>query len=582
MTDTPTERDNEGAWAKLRRRKVVQWGIAYAAGAWLLLQVVGFAADAFHWPDIAKQITMLALAIGLPIALTLAWYHGDRVEGVLRLLLPDRHGASIPALPSGVPTVPSVRPVTAAPNLIPEKSIAVLPFADLSEKKDQEHFSDGLAEALIDLLTQVPDLRVPARTSSFFFKGKSDDIATIAEKLRVAHVLEGSIRKADATIRVTAHLIRAENGYHLWSKTYDRDVKEIFQVQDEIAGVVVEALKAKLVPTQQATAHRTSNTEAYNAYLLGKQLYKRQNPASLRRAVEVYRKAIALDPNYAAAYAGLANAEAFLADATGDAAGSNRAQAAADADTAVALAPEHADGYAARGVLRRDLSWDWVGAKADLEKALALNPGDSVTLVQYSWLLVTLGRLTEAIAAAKEAIRLDPLSDFAWMTLGGALTYGRDWDAAHQALRRALDIEPESLYGLLFLCEAQLLEGKAADALATARLMEVEGFRLPHIAMAEHTLGHAKESQQALEDAITHHEQAFAYPIALAYAWRGEKDQALEWLERAYTQRDISLWVILVDPLLASLSGDPRYKALLRKMNLPEERARKDDGSSRV
>jgi TolB-like protein/cytochrome c-type biogenesis protein CcmH/NrfG len=565
----PTEGEGESTWTRLRRRKVVQWAIAYMAGAWGLLQGIGFAADAFAWPSEIKQVALLLLLISLPIVLVLAWYHGDRGERVLRLLLPDRHGASMPVLPSGVPTVPSVRQATAAPTLIPEKSIAVLPFADLSERKDQEHFSDGLAEALIDLLTQVPDLRVPARTSSFFFKGKSDDIATIAEKLRVAHVLEGSIRKSDATIRVTAHLIRADNGYHLWSKTYDRDVKEIFQVQDEIAGVVVEALKAKLIPTQQATAHRTSNTEAYNAYLLGKQLYKRQNPTSLRRAVEAYRKAIALDPNYAAAYAGLANAEAFLADAMGDAAGFSRVQAAADADKAVALAPEQADGYAARGVLRRDLSWDWVGAKADLEKALALNPGDSVTLVQYSWLLVTLGRLTEAVAAAKEAIRIDPLSDFAWMTLGGALTYGRDWVAAQQALRRALDIEPESLYSLLFLCEVQLLEGKAADALATARLMEVEGFRLPHIAMAEHTLGHAKESQQALDDAISCHEQAFAYPIALAHAWRAEKDQALEWLERAYTQRDISLWVIMVDPLLASLGSDPRYKALLHKLNLP-------------
>jgi serine/threonine-protein kinase len=581
LTDA-TEGEKDGIWDRLRRRKVVQWGIAYAAGAWGLLQGLAYVSNLLRWPEQLQRVTGLALLIGLPIALVLAWYHGERGERVLRLLLPDRHGASKPALPSAVATMPLVRPVTTAPTLIPEKSIAVLPFADLSEKKDQEHFSDGLAEALIDLLTQVPDLRVPARTSSFFFKGKSDDIATIAEKLRVAHVLEGSIRKADATVRVTAHLIRAENGYHLWSKTYDRDVKEIFQVQDDIAGVVVEALKAKLVPTQQATTHRTSNTEAYNAYLLGKQLYKRQNPTSLRRAVEVYRKAIALDPNYAAAYAGLANAEAFLADATGDAAGSNRAQAAADADRAVALAPEQADGYAARGVLRRDLSWDWVGAKADLEKALALNPSDSVTLVQYSWLLVTLGQLTEAIAAAKEAIQLDPLSDFAWMTLGGALTYGGDWAAAQQALLRALDIEPESLYSLLFLCEVQLLEGKAADALATARLMEVDGFRLPHIAMAEHTLGHAKESQQALDDAITHHEQAFAYPIALAYAWRAEKDRALEWLERAYAQRDISLWVILVDPLLASLSSDPRYKALLRTMNLPEERARTKEGSSRV
>ena len=199
----------------------------------------------------------------------------------------------------------SIQAVTPAHGAITEKSIAVLPFADLSEQKDQEYFSDGLAEGLLDLLAQVPDLHVPARTSSFSFKGKSDDIATIAQKLRVAHVLEGSVRKSGTRLQVTVELIRADNGYHAWSKTYDRDIKDVFTVQDEIATAVVEALKAKLAPTKQASSHRTSNPEAYNQLLLGRQFYDRGNLDDFRRAVEAYRKAIALDPNYAAAYAGL-------------------------------------------------------------------------------------------------------------------------------------------------------------------------------------------------------------------------------------------------------------------------------------
>jgi TolB-like protein len=224
---------------------------------------------------------------------------------------------------------------------LPERSIAVLPFVDMSEKHDQEYFSDGLSEELIDMLTKVPDLRVPARTSSFFFKGKSDDIAAIAQKLRVAHVLEGSVRKSANTVRVTAQLIRADNGYHLWSETYDRELKDVFKVQDEIAGAVVTALKLKLERGQQvSSSHQTSIPEAYNQYLLGRQFFERFNSDGFRRAVDAYRKAVALDPHYAAAYAELALAELFVSDGT-DAAANQRALAAAD--KAVALAPDEAD-----------------------------------------------------------------------------------------------------------------------------------------------------------------------------------------------------------------------------------------------
>src|SRR6202041_911166 len=210
-------------------------------------------------------------------------------------------------------------PVNApAPPVISEKSIAVLPFLDMSEKHEQEYFSDGLAEELLDLLAKTPGLHVIPRTSSFSFKGKSEDIPTIAGKLRVAKILEGSGRKLGNHLRGTTQLMRADPGEHIWSETYDRELKDVFKVQDEIAGAVVAALKLKLAPAQDASAHTTANTEAYTQYLLGRQFWNHRNLDGYRRAVEAYRKAIALDPGYAAAYAGLATAENYVADATGE------------------------------------------------------------------------------------------------------------------------------------------------------------------------------------------------------------------------------------------------------------------------
>jgi TolB-like protein/Tfp pilus assembly protein PilF len=451
---------------------------------------------------------------------------------------------------------------------VADKSIAVLPFVDMSEKKDQEYFSDGLSEELIDLLAQVQDLRVPARTSSFAFKGKADDVTSIAQKLRVANVLEGSVRKAGNTLRVTVQLIRADNGYHLWSRTYDRDIKDIFKVQDEIAAAVVEVLKAKLAPAQAVAAYRSSNTEAYNQYLLGKRFHSRGNVDGWRRAIDAFHKAIALDPDYAAAYASLALSEYALADSTGDAAGQR--QAMADAKRAVTLAPQEADGYASRGVLRMNVSRDWNGAEADLEKALALDPASDKVQGNYATLLERLGRLPEAIAVGRRATEIDPLSAIAWSNLGQYLTFHRDYPAAHEALRRCLEINPESSFGRHHVAILRLLEGNAAEALATARKIGIEAFRLTDVAMAEHSLGHAKESQQALDELIAKHAPDGAYQVAETLAWRGEKDKAFEWLERAYQQRDGGLSEVKVDLLLDRLHGDPRFKAVLKKMNLPE------------
>jgi TolB-like protein/DNA-binding winged helix-turn-helix (wHTH) protein/Flp pilus assembly protein TadD len=449
-----------------------------------------------------------------------------------------------------------------------DKSIAILPFVDLSERHDQEYFADGMSEELLDLVAQVPDLKVPARTSCFYFKNKQATVNEIAKALGVAHVLEGSVRKSGNTMRVTVQLIRADNGYHLWSHTYDRDLSDIFKVQDEIAAAVVEALKVKLAPTQLASSHRTANTEAYLQFLLGRQFFNRGTLDGFRRSVEAYRKAVTLDPRYAAAYARLALSEAYLADDTGDAAGMENSRAAAE--KAIALAPDEADGYAARADLRASFIWDWTGAQADLAKALAIDPSDSEVQHRYAFLLANLGRLSEAIAAQRKAIELDPLSSHAWENLGRYQMFNKDFAGADEAMRHALEIQPDSPFGLQHLGALQLLEGNAAQAVATFHKVDDEAFRLYGISMAEYTLGNAEESRRALEELTAKHEQEAAYQIAEVHAWRGEKDDAFEWLDRAYQQRDGGLSDIKVNLLIAGLRGDPRFRALVQKMNLPQ------------
>ncbi len=308
-------------------------------------------------------------------------------------------------------TAPEAAPIAGdAPAAVSSKSIAVLPFLDMSEKKDQEYFSDGLAEELLSLLAQVPDLHVAARTSSFTFKGKSSTVADIAQALHVAHVLEGSVRKSGNTLRITVQLIRAADGFDLWSQTYDRDIRDVFKVQDEIAGAVVGALKARLLTDQQkAEHHLTDNADAHAQYLLGLTLLDRDLPKPVGEAIDAFHRAIAGDPNFAAAYSGLARAEQRLAEeVTGDPAG--MARAAAAADRAIALAPRLAEGYVARASLRTVYLFDWNGAHADLDKALALAPSNDSAFNLRAYLYGAFGRMPEAIAAAQRSVELAPFS----------------------------------------------------------------------------------------------------------------------------------------------------------------------------
>src|ERR1035441_424375 len=452
-------------------------------------------------------------------------------------------------------------------------SIAVLPFTNLSDDKNQEYFSDGLAEELMGLLTKVRELHVAGRTSSFAFKGKAEDLASIGQKLHVATVLEGSVRRAGDQLRVSTQLVNVSDGYQIWAETYDRKLTDVFAVQDEIAGAVVSALKVKLLPQERrvASQHKTLNPEAYNQYLLGRQFYNRGSREGLRRAVEAYQKAIALDPNYAAAYAGLALAEYALAD-SGDTAteldaGKKRALAAAE--RAIALDPALPEAYSARGYVRLWVNWDWAGARADLERALSLDPGEARAHQTYGQLLASLGRLPEAITALKKTTELDPLSSNAWRVLGYPLYVGGDPPGARKALSRSLEIAPERERAHLHLGITWLLEGNPSAALAEIRREPDWAYRQTGLALAEHDLGRVKEAREALNALISKDAHDAAYQVAEVYAWRSEPDNAFAWLDRAYTQRDGGMAELKYDPLLAKLRGDPRYAAMLKRMNLP-------------
>ncbi len=463
------------------------------------------------------------------------------------------------------------------PASTPGPSIAVLPFADLSPGKDQEYFADGLAEEILNALTRVDGLKVIGRTSSFSFKGKKDDLRAIGRKLGASTVLEGSVRRDGARIRVTARLLKAEDGQRVWSEAYERELGGVFAVQDEIAKAVVESLKANLAPASGPAlrARRTGSPEAHNQYLLGLHFARQGSRDGFRRAEEAFRKAIALDPGYALAHVGLASALVgrYNAGDSESAAETERMQkqSLAAAERAVQLAPDLAQAYQARGMTRRRFLWDWAAAQQDLDRALALDRNNSEALWNHGFQLAMLGRLPEGIASLERATQVEPLSVEAWRWLGFVSMAAGERARARKALRQALEIAPEHDWALVVSAMGLLAEGRASSALETMERSRTDGWRLWGRALAHHSLGDAAASRRALDALTPIWAHVGTYQIAEIYAWRGERHRAFEWLERCYRERDSGLLLARLDPLLRDLRGDGRYRDLMRKMRLPED-----------
>jgi len=456
-----------------------------------------------------------------------------------------------------------------------EPAVAVLPFTDLSSGKDQGHFADGLAEEILNALVQVDGLRVAGRTSSFSFRGKNASLAEIGRELKVDAVLDGSVRQSGSRMRVTAQLVHVKDGYQLWSQTFEREVADVFAVQDEIARAVAQALRVKLTPGRAVAAaeRRTSVPEAYEKFLLARQLYYTRGSADgFRGAVAAYERSIAADPGFAPAWAGLAVALAASAD-YGDSAvqvADLKKRAIEAADRAVALAPDLPDGYGARGFVRAGILWDWPGVKSDFERSLALNPRQPDTLRRYgTWYLGATGRIQEGIAALQSATDREPLYVYAWTDLALLHLKLGQTQAAGTALARALEIDPDNRLALRHLAVKNLLEGKAQESLSAAQRNPEPLWRMAGMALAYHDLGKDAESRAALDELVRTQGHGAAFQIAEVHAWRGEADQAMAWLERAFEARDSGLALeVKGDPLLRSVRQDPRYASLLSRMNL--------------
>ena len=459
-------------------------------------------------------------------------------------------------------------------------SIAVLPFVNLSRDEENEYFADGLADELLNVLAKIRGLRVASRTSAFFFKGKDVDIPTVARKLNVATVLEGSVRRSGQRIRITAQLIDAASDSHLWSEVYDRTLDDIFAVQSDIANAVVAELRAALLggrpatgmsrdvfaEVQAAARGRSHDPEAYRLYLQGRFYVLRITEGDVARGVGFYRQALDRDPAFALAWAGLSRAYHSQAGRGWLPVAEGMEQARAAARTALELEPELPEGHIALGWVLADYDWDWKGAKTELDRARALAPGDGDVHRASASLAMQVGRLEEAIALARRAVALDPLSKPAHVVLGDCCMRAGRLDDAVASLQLALDLAPNAGITHYILSCARLLQGRADEALDEAEREAIPYLRLLCVAMAQHTRGDVAASDAALRRLIDEYGYAVSFQIAAAHAWRGEVDAAFDWLERAYRERDSGLGESVAYPLLRALHGDPRWLALMRKM----------------
>ena len=460
----------------------------------------------------------------------------------------------------------------AAASAAHDKSIAVLPFLDMSEKRDQEYFSDGLSEELIDRLSRSRELRVIARTSSFQFKGKNGDVRAIARQLGVSHLLEGSVRRSGNTLRVTAQLIRASDGSHLWSQSYERDVNDIFRVQDDIAGTVARELKVALSVAGGRAPAPEANTEAYNLYLQGNFFDNRRSKPDEEKAMQLYRQAIGRDPNFALAWTRLAGAYRAQARFGWTPALQGAAKAREAVQRALQIDPDLARAHLLLGQLERDFDWNWDAARAQFERAIELDPNDLTIRVQLGYLNAeTQGRPDQHLEYLRQVLLRDPLdTNSLWILGTGLLDAGRP-DESVAAFRKLLELNPDFAGGHASLSGSLLYMRRYAEALAAVQKEADEGERLANLPMVYWAMGRHAESDAALSQLKEKYGAVSAYEIAEVHAFRGEADAAFQWLELAYQQHDADLQWIKNDTWLRGLRGDARYRALLASMNLSAE-----------
>jgi len=493
-----------------------------------------------------------------------------RPESVFQVCHPD--------LPQSFPPLRS----QAAPPSRDMPSIAVLPFVNMSRDEENEYFADGLSEELLNVLAKIRGLRVASRTSAFSFKGTNVDIPTVAQKLNVATVLEGSVRKSGKRVRITAQLIEVSSDSHLWSDTYDRELDDIFAVQDDIAQSVVKELRTALMgappeaaasvaaDVRQATTGRGENPAAFQLYLQGKFFGERTTQADTDKAIGLFKQALAIEPNFALAWAGLSRVYQTQAGFGFAPIREGYENAREAAQRALALAPDSAEGYIELGHIQEANDWDWPAAQASFQRALELAPGDAHALRSAAGLMRILGRLDEALELISKAIALDPLSARTHRQAAMNYLMAERLDDAAASFQLALDLNPSGGLHHAFLAITRLLQERPDEGLILAQSESHDVFRNVAFAMIHHTLGHPVESEAALQALIDGFGWTAAYQVAEVYAYRNEVEKAFEWLERAYAQRDPGVVYTSTDKLLRPLHGDARWQPFLQRLHLAQ------------
>ena len=601
----------ESFFGELKRRNVIRMAGLYLVGAWLVVQVAGTVLPMFRAPEWLPRTIVVLLAIGFVPAVIFSWVFELTPEGLKREedaapehSITPRTGRRMDRMIIVVlvlalayfafdkfvltPRREAALAARGAPNesksVSSEKSIAVLPLMNSTGDAANEYFSDGMSEEFISSLSRLKDLKVVGRTSSFQFKGKTDNSKTIGEKLGVYYLLEGSVRKSADRVRIAVALIKAGDGANVWSETYDRELKDIFAVQSEIAGAVAKQLRVALLgnngqTTQLTTAATPSNqnVQAYNALLQGNFYYNRSTTDDMRKAIGYYKEAIRLDPSYALAYAKLSLASHELAVGYGGIPVQETEEAIttarASARRALDLDPNLPEAHIAQGLVLLDFDFNLAAAEAEYRRAFGLEPQNAPAVASLASLIARLGQLDEAVALLQRAIAIDPLR----ATLHGSLaldllSLGR-YDEAEAALRHSIELQPHAAQAYYRLAVIQILRGKPAAAVELAKQETDPFWRTYALALAHFANGARAEADAALNNLIKEDADDAASQIASVYALRKEPDKMFEWLEHAWTTHDSGVIELLQNPFLRVYKDDPRFIAFAQKIGvMPKEK----------
>ena len=582
--------------SELRRRNVYKVAVAYIVAGWALSQGIAQVFPVFDVPNLVIRLIVILVILGLPLALVLAWMFEITPQGIKRTETADALPASARPKKYGwvyVVTIGIAVSIglfflgrytareSSSPARTPAKSIAVLPFDNLSRDPDNAYFTEGVQDEILTRLAKVADLKVISRTSTQHFKSAPENLPQIAKQLGVTNILEGSVQRVADQVRVNVQLINALTDEHLWADTYDRKLTDIFAVESEIAQAVAQALQATLTGSEKSSIAKkpTENQEAYELYLKGRFFWNKRTGVDLRKAIEYFQQAIAKDPNYALAYAGVADSYLLLPNYGGASTQESVTPARAAVTKALELDDSLAEAHASAALLYT-LDLHLERAISELERAIQLKPNYATA---HHWLglnHMSLGRFDHAIAEEKRALELDPLSLIINADLGWTYFNARRYDEAEAQVRKTLEMDGNFFLGHFYLGCVLQLKGRVAEAIPEFQ----KAFDLNHDLYALAMLGQAyarngqtEEARKVLAQLNEEAKSRYVAPYALALALLGlgEKERALAELERAYQTHDTNyLFVIKADPLLDDLRGDPRFEALVQKVTGPKTEGR--------